>query len=740
MRLLFTLILYFITCAVALSRDKDDKNILLLNSYHVGFQWTDDLTKGVRDAIEPQNKNKLFIEYLDSKRFEDGKYFSELIKLYTLKYDETHLDGIICSDDYAFEFFLNHGDSIWNKTIPVSFCGINHINNYKYDTKRIKGIREDMDVRQTLSLIYTLQPNIDSLIIISDYTFSGFSFLSSFWEEWQHCEPQIPYKMIDGSNYEDLRSSLKPLSPANKAIILLSLYLEKDGVPVEMKAIGSELFKDIDIPIYSFWDFLIGDFIIGGSVLCGYNQGFSAAEILLQRIDEPQRKFPDVMAADYNATIDYNMLIKHGLNPNLLPRDTKFVNKQTPFYIRYKKQLIYFISAFTILIAIIFILMSNIAKRKNFGRKLLESEERLKLALVGANEGLWDIDLQLQKLFYSDNFAKLLGYHSRQELNIDVYNWQKLFRIEDMLLLNQTFYQHLISAVPIFSLEVPMYKHDNSLQYFAITGKITERNINSVPMRITGIIKDISQQKEFEKQLKIAKEKAEESDRLKSSFLANMSHEIRTPMNAILGFSDILMSHDLNTSETKEYLSQIKNSGENLLNIINDIVDFSKIESGQLVIRKEVFDLNTLLHNVIHAGKALIKARDKHITLSLDKETANAAAYINSDPYRLEQILLNLISNAVKFTDEGGIVLKYVAGPNALLSFMVSDTGQGISLEDQQIIFERFRQADNSKHLLHSGTGLGLSITRSLVHMLGGTVWVESELNKGSIFSFTIEV
>ncbi len=739
MRLVFFFIIYLTTFVVTQARNRYDKNILLLNSYHVGFQWTDDLTIGVKDAFGSHSKNSLFVEFLDSKRFEESEYFLDLVKLYKYKYSKMSIDGIICADDYAFEFFLNHGNSIWDKTIPVTFCGINNIDNFKYDTKRIKGIKENIDVERTLSLINSIQPNVDTLILISDFTFSGFAFLTSFWEEWRIYEPQIPYKIIDGSNYKELRSCLESISPTNKAIILLSLYLQKDNVPVELQTISHELFKDINIPIYSFWDFLIDDFIIGGSVLSGYEQGFNAAQILQQQINDPHRQFSDIMAPTYHATIDNNMLKKYGLNPDLLPDETKFVNKETPFYIRYKKQLLYFVSAVTILIAIIFILISNIASRKTFERKLLESEERLELALSAADEGMWDIDFQLQKLIYSDNFAKLLGYHSRQELNINVSNWQKLFRIEDMPLLNQTFHQHLIGVAPIFSIEVPMYKYGNSLQYFAITGKITERNINDVPMRVTGVIKDISSQKEFERQLKVAKEKAEESDRLKSSFLANMSHEIRTPMNAILGFSDILMSHDLNDSESKEYLSQIKNSGENLLNIINDIVDFSKIESGQLTIRKERFDLNTLLLNVMHAGKALINARDKCITLNMDKQTTNGAAYINSDPFRLEQILLNLISNAVKFTNEGGIVLKYKAGPNTLLTFMVSDTGQGISPQDQQIIFERFRQADNSSDILHSGTGLGLSITRSLVQMLGGTIWVESELHKGSTFSFTIE-
>ena len=252
--------------------------------------------------------------------------------------------------------------------------------------------------------------------------------------------------------------------------------------------------------------------------------------------------------------------------------------------------------------------------RKKAEARLLESEKRLELALNGANEGLWDIQLEERNIICNHNFAKLLGYKSSSELNLTLYNWRKLFKPEDIPQVKESLLMHLRGMVPVFKLEVELYTKENKLQFYSLNGKITERNQNNLPARITGIIMDISSQKEFETQLKIAKNKAEESDRLKSSFLANMSHEIRTPMNAILGFSDILLCHDLTREEKGIYLSQIKNSGENLLHIINDIVDISKIESNQLTIRKERIDLNTLLNNIDFAAKTLIKGqKQRHI-------------------------------------------------------------------------------------------------------------------------------
>ncbi|GAF02306.1 signal transduction histidine-protein kinase BarA [Saccharicrinis fermentans DSM 9555 = JCM 21142] len=713
-------------------------NILLLHSYHTGYEWTDQLTQGVINGMQPKHKTRVFVEYMDYKRFQNKGFFYELENLYKYKYSDIALDGIICADNYAFDFFLKKGDHIWNKNIPVVVCGVNNIHQLKYNQNRIKGVKEELDVRNTLNAIFQLQPSIDSLVVISDQTLSGKIFLQQFLDVLSQYKPQQPYIILDGSNYNDFKKRLKNIIPERKAIVLLSLYTDKYKIPVEIKHVGEELLKDIHIPIYSFWDFLLGDFIVGGSLISSYDQGYDAAHILKKRIENPNQHIENLMDTKYRLKFDFNLIKRYKLNEQHLPSNAVFENKTIPSYIKFKKQLLYFLSALIILIIIILFLMTNIIKRKNIELKLIESEERLELALNGANEGLWDIQLRSRNMIYNNNFATLLGYRSSRELKIDISNWRKLFKPDDLPQIKEALILHLKGIEPIFKLEIQMYTKNGTLRYFSISGKITERDLNDKPLRLTGIIMEISSQKEFEAQLKIAKERAEESDRLKSSFLANMSHEIRTPMNAILGFSDILMCHELKEDEKSNYLSQIKNSGETLLHLINDIVDLSKIESGQLMIRKEKFDLHKILNNIQFAGNSLIKAGNKSISLIVDKESNTPTNYIYSDPFRLQQIILNLISNAVKFTHEGEIVLMYKQNKNHILTISVSDTGEGISPEDQAIIFDRFRQAEKTTKKLLSGTGLGLSISKSLIHLLGGEIYVESDLNNGSTFTFTI--
>ncbi len=249
-------------------------------------------------------------------------------------------------------------------------------------------------------------------------------------------------------------------------------------------------------------------------------------------------------------------------------------------------------------------------------------------------------------------------------------------------------------------------------------------------------LRDITERKKFIDELKSAKEKAEESERLKSAFLANMSHEIRTPMNAILGFAQLLMQEELSPKEMEKYINIITNSGNHLLNIINDIIDISKIDAKQLNIYPTRFDLNALLNELnIFFQSALRSNKKSKLKLNIIKE--NKAFYIHTDKTRLNQILINLVGNAIKFTEKGTVSLSYKIENNEII-FSVKDTGIGMTQEELHFVFDRFRQGDETNKRQYGGTGLGLSISKEFVELLGGKIFVESEKGKGSTFYFTL--
>ena len=235
-----------------------------------------------------------------------------------------------------------------------------------------------------------------------------------------------------------------------------------------------------------------------------------------------------------------------------------------------------------------------------------------------------------------------------------------------------------------------------------------------------------------------AKEKAEESTKLKEAFLANMSHEIRTPMNAIMGFSDILSRRKLGEQE-KEYVRTIKSAGENLLTIINDILDISKLEAGMMTFEEHTFSVKEIFTslNVMLMGKA--KEKNLELLFICNEDVPDV---LLGDSTRLTQIIINLAGNAIKFTQKGKVqvhakVLKN-ENENTLLEFSVTDTGIGIPKDKLEQIFERFRQAESNTTRKYGGTGLGLSIAKQLVELQGGKLSVKSELKAGSVFSFCI--
>lgn len=249
------------------------------------------------------------------------------------------------------------------------------------------------------------------------------------------------------------------------------------------------------------------------------------------------------------------------------------------------------------------------------------------------------------------------------------------------------------------------------------------------------------QNKEIKKnriELIAAKESAEESDRLKSAFLASISHEIRTPLNGILGFSELIRDFELSQSQRSEYIDLISLNGQQLVAILNDIIDISQIEAGQLKINPVDCNIDSLLSELLTYYEGFKKVIAKpDIKLKIDKPQNNSDLILNFDAYRLKQILSNLIGNAIKFTHKGYIEFGYIL-KNEVIQFFVKDTGIGIPEENLKMIFDRFRQVDETLSRQYGGTGLGLAISKQLVSLMKGDIWVKSEVEKGSTFYFNL--
>ena len=252
------------------------------------------------------------------------------------------------------------------------------------------------------------------------------------------------------------------------------------------------------------------------------------------------------------------------------------------------------------------------------------------------------------------------------------------------------------------------------------------------------LFRDLTRRILSEKALLIEKEKAEESDRLKMAFLSNMSHEIRTPMNAIIGFSELLGFPDVDDKERADFIYQIQSNGALLLNLINDILDLSKIEAGELEMHYSNFDINKILQDIyINFENEKIVRNKSEIKIILERQTDIKTISIKADEYRFKQVWFNLMGNALKFTSSGTITFGYKLNESDIL-FFVKDTGIGIPKDKQELIFHRFRQVDDTNTRTFGGAGLGLTISRNLVEAMGGRIWVETNDQVGTIFYFTL--
>jgi len=237
------------------------------------------------------------------------------------------------------------------------------------------------------------------------------------------------------------------------------------------------------------------------------------------------------------------------------------------------------------------------------------------------------------------------------------------------------------------------------------------------------------------KTLELAKQKAEESDKLKSAFLSNIAHEIRTPMHGILGFADMLKTASLSAQQMQEYITIIEKSSARMLNTITDLIEISRIESGQTEINQSLINIDGQLDSIYAIFKPEAEKKGVHLTINNNSETEGS--YLRTDREKLDTILTQLLKNAIKYTKRGSIEIGYVL-KGKYVEYFVKDTGIGIEMDKQQAIFGRFTQADNSLSKIYEGAGLGLSITKAYVEMLDGTIWVESEPGKGSTFFFTL--
>lgn len=563
-------------------------------------------------------------------------------------------------------------------------------------------------------------------IVLADYnlpTFNGISALRICAEKY----PETPFIIVSGTLGEEiavemlkygaadylLKQNLKRLVAAiEHALAEARLKLEKLKTEKELKE-SEEKFRTI---IENSADAIFVADTNGNYVFTNKKVtellGFSQEEMVLKKITDLA---PPEQADKYMSL--FNQLLSLGKvtgELDLLRNDGSFLPVD--------------LNAVVLPGGLIYGSCRDISEKKLAEKALIESEKKYRSIFENIQDVYYQIDNSGNISIISPSITKLSGYTS-QEL---IGNPSTLFYYypeERNALL-----ENLARTGEVWDYEVRMRTKDEQIKYTSLNAHIMF-DAEGKPVGIEGSLRDINERKHFELELEKSKEKAEESDKLKTAFLHNISHEIRTPMNAIIGFSALLGEPDNNPETQASFIQSIQDGSNQLLSIITDIVDISSIEANILKKKISPVDINMVLNSLYNQFR--IKAIENSNSLSVKYDHKAENIILHTDSTKLVQILSNLINNALKFTKEGQVEFGYT-NKVSLIEFYVSDTGIGIPTDEHLRVFNNFYQVENDLSRQYGGTGLGLAISKAYVELLGGNIWLESEPGKGSTFYFSI--
>ncbi len=618
------------------------KNVLLINSYHQGFAWTDSLTSGIAKALKAHPEYNLYIEHLDSKQFGKSNFEIEL-KYLQAKYASIKFDGMLVSDNDALDFLIQY-EKEFSPNVPVVYVGISNPEDYSLEGSRYYGIKESGSSEGVVDFVRKLLPNSKRLLIITDLTTTGLIYRKEFLIQAQKYEG---FK-VSFPDVIDLDTIYRTISSENDfdAIYYVGISQDKNGRLMDSMPLVKQICLRVKVPVFTNDPIYNGVGVVGGLFQSGKKQGSKAVDILINLLSTKSRdSIRHVYTTDGEYFFDWELLNRFNISIKKIPPDAIMINQKQFFA---KEHLGYLIILLLVLIFIILVLSFVNRRRKSTQKRTnnqLREIESQKSELEEAHEQLGRVILELENT----------------------------------------------------------------------NDRLKDTNVR----------------------LMEAKKKAEESDNLKSAFLANVSHEIRTPLNSIVGFSSLLSEPDLSDETKKLYIDLVESNTESLLVLIDEIIDLSKIEAQQLTLKKQTFSIDSLMSELFQIFSQTHNS--PNVELRMKTVSNKKELIVNSDRVRVRQIFINLLSNAGKFTDTGFIEFGYREDDSHGIVLYVKDTGIGISKEYHKAVFHRFRKLNENSGKIFRGTGLGLAITQKLTELLGGEIWIESQLGEGACFLFTLD-